>query len=233
MATVALLAVGTAITLFSGFKQASAMEKQGKQQQQIANMQAEQTRKVAERNALIIRDQAKFTAGAQTEKAKAEQASAQRAFLEQRRQTRLAQSRAKAAAGASGGGVGDPTALDIYGGLAQEGDFAAQTALFEGDSAASLLTSQAALTLYEGEQRAGMTEFGGAQQSDLLQFEGASAKYAADAKASSTRMKAVGDAASSVASSSLMSKYAPATATTGGKYGYGRTGNIDWTSGRY
>ncbi len=216
MAT-ALTIAGTAVSLFSGMSQASAMEEQGRQQQAIAAMQAEQTALVAERNALTMRDQAVFKAEQLTTRAGQERASAQRAFLEQRRKTELAQSTARAVAGASGGGVGDPTVLNIQGGLAQEGAFAEDVALFEGESAASLLTSQAALALYEGETSAAMTEFGGAQEADLLRYQGDVARYSADISARSTRMSSIGKAASSVGGI-LMSKYAPGGTTTGGTY---------------
>jgi len=224
MATVAMMAVGTVVSLFSGMQQASAIEQQGKQQQQIAAMQAEQTRLVAERNALIITDSAKHRAGQQTTLAGQERASSQRAFLEQRRQTALAVSRAKAVSGASGGGVGDPTSLDIYGGIVQEGEFGAQTALFEGESAASLLTSQAALTLYEGEQKAAMTHFSGSQQADLIQYQGDNALYSSKVSAKNTRTAAIGKAA--VSAGNMMAKYDPSTST--GSYS---TGSETWADG--
>ena len=201
--TIAVLS--TAVTLFSGFQQASAMEKQGEQQQRLAVAQAEQTRTVAERNALITRDQAQFKSAQLEQQGIAEQASAQQAFLERRRQSRLLESRAKAVAGSSGGGVGDPTALNIISGLAGEGEFGAQSALFEGESAASLLNTQSALALYEGEQRAEMTEFGGAQQSSLQEYQGANAKYSAGVSARNTRTAAVGKAVGSA--SSMYGKY--------------------------
>ena len=209
-----LTGLGAAFTLFSGMQQAKAQEAQAQRQQQIAQQQAEQTALVAERNALIIRDQDKYTAARLKEKGGAERATSQRKFIEERRQNKLVQSRAKAVAGASGGGVGDPTALDIYGGIAAEGEFAAQTALFEGESAASLLSSQAALALYEGEQRAVMTEFGGEQQADLIRYQGETALFEGKQAASNTRIAAIGSAV--VSAGSLSAKYAPTQ--TGGSY---------------
>lgn len=225
MAT-AMMVASAAMTIFSGFQQGKAQEAQGKRQQQIAQMQAERTQEVAARNALITRQQATFKAQQLEAKGVQEQASAQRAASEQRRQTRLTQSRARAVAGASGGGVGDPTSLDIYGGIAQEGQFAAETALFEGDSAANLLNSQAALALYEGEQQATSIEFGGAEQSSLLRYQGDVATFEGKQAAQQSRIGGITKAVGQVATSGISSKYAPsgsyssATGSAGARSSY-------------
>ena len=219
MAT-ALAVVSPIMTLFAGMQQASAQEKQGQRQQQIANQQAEQTRLVAERNALVVTQQAEHKATGLKAQGIQEQASAQRGFIEQRRQTRLQQSRAIAVAGASGGGVGDPTTLDVYGGIAQEGQFAAETALFEGDSAASLLNSQAALALYEGEQNSTNILYGGESQASLTEYGGAMSAYEGKVKASNTRTAAIASAATQGAKT-LAGKYAPSGSQSRGGRTFG------------
>jgi hypothetical protein len=233
MAT-ALTIASMALTAFSGMQQAAAAKEQGMQQQMIAHQQAEQTRLVAERNALIIRDQSKFQASQYKTKAGREQASAQREFLERRRQQRLSESRAVAVAGASGGGVGDPTVLNIIGDIAGEGDFAAQTALFEGDSAAHLLNTEAALAIYEGEQKAGMQEYQGASQAGLLEYQGDTARY--NSKVAARNIK-IGTAAKIAGQgASMMSKYSPSSSTGyNGTFAAPRAGSdtspIIWTKG--
>jgi len=202
----ALAVVSPIMTVFSGFQEASAIEKQGKRQQEMANLQAQHTRDVAERNALIATDQAAYKAERLKTEAIQEQAIAQRSFIEKRRQSRLAESRAVAVAGASGGGVGDPTVLNIISELAGEGEFGAQSALFEGESAASLLNTEAALALYEGEQRSTNILYSGSEQAGLKEYEGASARYSSKVSARDTRIAAIGKAVSQ-ASSGLTGKY--------------------------
>ena len=194
-AAAALAGAGLALTVFSGFQQASAMEAQGRRQQEIAAQQAEQTRLVAERNALITQQNAEARAKELKRKAGQEQAASQRKMIEARRQGNLRLSRARAVAGASGAGVADPTALDIYGGIAQETDFQAGTALFEGESAANLLRTQAAVTIYEGERKSEMLLYEGAQQADLATYQGQMANFSAQSQASAKRMSTIGNAA--------------------------------------
>lgn len=65
-----------------------------------------------------------------------EQASAQRRAEQERRKSRVIQSRALAVAGASGGGVSDVTVLDIVSDIASEGAYRAEVARYEGDDRA-------------------------------------------------------------------------------------------------
>lgn len=73
-----------------------------------------------------------------------EQASAQRRAIEERRQARLASSRAQALAAASGGGADDPSVVNAMAGLEEEGSYRALTALYGGDTAAQQLHDEAA-----------------------------------------------------------------------------------------
>lgn len=63
-------------------------------------------------------------------------ATSQRDAIEEQRQGRLARSRAKAVAAASGAGVSDPTVIDRFADLEAEGAYGAASRLFEGESGA-------------------------------------------------------------------------------------------------
>ena len=73
----------------------------------------------------------------------AERASAQRRAIEERRQARLASSRATALAAASGGGVDDPSVINTLADIEGEGTYRALTALYEGNDAAAGLEADA------------------------------------------------------------------------------------------
>ncbi len=72
-----------------------------------------------------------------------ERASSQRAAMEERRQARLAASRALTVAAASGGGVDDPTVLNALAGIEGEGEYRALSALYEGNESASGMEAEA------------------------------------------------------------------------------------------
>jgi hypothetical protein len=72
-----------------------------------------------------------------------DRASSQRASVEQRRNARLLQSRALAVAGASGGGISDPTVVNLLAKLEGEGEYRALTALYEGEEEARSKERQA------------------------------------------------------------------------------------------
>lgn len=69
-----------------------------------------------------------------------ERASAQRMALEERRQARLAMSRAQAVAG---GGAGDESVLELTGDIAGEGEYNALTSIYEGEESARGRETQA------------------------------------------------------------------------------------------
>lgn len=79
-------------------------------------------------------------------------AQSQRAAVEDRRQGRLAQSRAQALAAASGAGATDPTVLNIIGDLEKEGEYRALSDLYAGDSQAQSLEYGAKVRRKTGKQ---------------------------------------------------------------------------------
>lgn len=101
---------------------------------------------------------AQFQAKQLEQKAGQDRASSQRVAIEKRREASVASSNAIARAGASGGGVDDPTVLNILGGLHQQGEYNALSALFSGEEAGRSAELQAAGARMEGKQakKAGM-----------------------------------------------------------------------------
>lgn len=73
-----------------------------------------------------------------------ERAASQRSAMEERRQGRLASSRALALAAASGAGADDPTVVNAIADIEGEGEYRALTALYEGNTAGDDLERQAA-----------------------------------------------------------------------------------------
>ena len=69
----------------------------------------------------------------------------QRDAAEARRQTELIASRSLAVAAASGGGVSDPTVVNLIANAAGEGEYRARVALYEGEARARSLRQQAIL----------------------------------------------------------------------------------------
>lgn len=201
----------TAFEFVGGMQQASAMEQQGAMQQQIYNMHAQQAQAVSERNALIMRDQAAYDAARLEEQGRSEQATAQRAAIEERRRKRLTQSRAQAVGAASGAGALDPTMLDIAGELEEEGEYNAMSRLFEGDTAAQGLRNSANLRQYEGRTGSAMELYSGRTQADLLRYQGSVSRAESKLAASNARMKAGGSLFSG--GSNLYNKYAPSRET--------------------
>lgn len=120
--------VGAVGTLVSSESSASAAKAAGKDANRVAKWEAAQL----ERNA------------------GQERAAAQRQAIEERRQGRLAISRARALAGASGAGVSDPTVTNILADLASQGETNALTAMWEGEESARNMEFQAAGRRYEG-----------------------------------------------------------------------------------
>lgn len=73
-----------------------------------------------------------------------ERAVSQRRAIEEKRQSRLAASRALAVAAASGGGASDPTVVNAIANLEGEGEYRALSSLYEGNVAGDDLERQAA-----------------------------------------------------------------------------------------
>jgi hypothetical protein len=80
-----------------------------------------------------------------------ERAASQRQAIEDRRQTRLAQSRLQALAG---GGGGDPTVVKLASDIAGEGELRALTSLYGGDDKGRSLEMQATANRASGKARA-------------------------------------------------------------------------------
>lgn len=88
-----------------------------------------------------------------------ERATAQRAAIEERRKGALARSRATAIAAASGGGVQGTDVENILSNLSAEGEYNAQSALYEGEEQARGLESQAAAELYGSKLNKSMASY--------------------------------------------------------------------------
>lgn len=101
---------------------------------------------------------ADFQAAQMRQQAGQERAASQRVAIEKRREATIAQSRAQAVAAASGGGATDKTVLDLTGGLAQQGEYNALSALFEGEESARGMELGATSAQMQGKQakKAGM-----------------------------------------------------------------------------
>lgn len=115
-----------------------------------ASQQADAQREagnVAYQQALIRNQQAQAEAKRLEDKANAEQAASQRQAIEEKRKATIIASRAQAVMAASGAGV-DANILD---GILAEGDYAADVALYEGDTAAESRRYDAKLRRWEGE----------------------------------------------------------------------------------
>lgn len=93
---------------------------------------------------------ADFQAAQQEQQAGQQRAAAQRQAIEQRRQSRVLESRARAVAGASGAGVGDPTVVNELADIKNVGEFNALTALFQGEESATGLEMAAESARREG-----------------------------------------------------------------------------------
>ena len=138
----ALFAASTLVGTVGQIQQGQAAKAAGQAQAQSAQYQAA----LQEKSAKSIEQQASE-----------ERASAQRASIEQRRQGKLASSRAQTVAAASGAGALDPTIVNIMGDLDTETEYRALTAMYEGEERARGLETEAGL------RRAGAagTRYGG------------------------------------------------------------------------
>ena len=99
---------------------------------------------------MLFRSMAKFEARQMETKANEQRAVAQREAINRRREGDILTSRALAAAGASGAGTLDPGVLSLIGGINRETEFAASTELFNAESAATNMESQAGATRLSG-----------------------------------------------------------------------------------
>lgn len=128
----ALKAIGTVVSVIGSIQQFQAQKAAAKQQEAIANAQA-----------LSMEQQAGQ-----------ERAASQRAAFQARKEGALVSSRAGAIAAASGAGALDPSIVNIMGGIEQETELRAQTALFEGEESGRGLEHQADIARATGSLRA-------------------------------------------------------------------------------
>lgn len=112
--------------------------------------------------------QADFRARQLDFQASQELAAEQHDVVEKRRQNQILQSRALAAAGASGGGALDSNVLKAITGIAEEGERDVQTGLFNASSEADKARQAASVSRFEGKLAkrssrlaAGVTAFSG------------------------------------------------------------------------
>jgi len=111
----------------------------------------------ADKIAAQKRAAAEFEAGQLEVQAGQEKAASQRTAMVEGRQTALVQSRAIALAAASGGTATDPTVLRIIGGIASEGAYRQNVALYQGEEKARQLRIAAAADRMSGDISAGAT----------------------------------------------------------------------------
>jgi len=124
--------VGTVLSAKGNVDAGNAAARRGKAEQKLAEYQAAQLEQNAGQ----------------------EIASGQRDAEAQLLQSRLLQSRALAVAAASGGGALDPNVLKIIGGIAGEGQQAADTTRYNAKESARGMRDQASATRYSGYQAA-------------------------------------------------------------------------------
>lgn len=117
-------------------------------------------------------------------------ASTQRQAMEERRQGRLAASRALAVAAASGGGVSDPSIVDLISRTEGEAHYRASIALYEGEAEARRLRFEAMM---------------GRGNAALVRSYGSADQSAGENAAASFNMKAIGKLVEG--GSSLYAKY--------------------------
>lgn len=113
---------------YGAIQSAGAAQDYGSQQWLLANYQSQQQR----------------------QRAGQEQAVAQRAGADEERYARLLASRAVAVAGASGGGVTDPTVNKVIADISGEGAYRSALKIWQGDEAARSLNAGADASLYGG-----------------------------------------------------------------------------------
>lgn len=99
---------------------------------------------------LSAEDSARKEAAALIMRSKARRAEGVAGAMEERRQGRLAVSRAQAVAAANGGNLADPTFVNVAGDLGAESEYRALARLYEGETAAQSDEQVAAIAKREG-----------------------------------------------------------------------------------
>jgi hypothetical protein len=117
-------------------------------------------------------------ARAMERKANEDTAASQREGIRRSREASLVASRQQALAAASGGSATDKTVLDLMSGTAEEGAYQSQSALYEGQSRAAGLRSQADISRFQGDQarRAGRSRANATILSGISNFASGTAR---------------------------------------------------------
>lgn len=115
-----------------------------------ANAGAQQAAQAAELAGQRQQQSDKFQADQMEVQAGQELAASQRAAQEQRRQAAFVASRAVAVAGASGGGVTDPTVANLIGDIQGEGAYRSALKIYQGEDNARQLRMGADAKTFEG-----------------------------------------------------------------------------------
>lgn len=146
--------------------------------QYLGNREASKT---ARAQAKMARVRAEFDAWQAEEDSKESIAIAQREAMEERRQSDIVASRALAVAAASGGGVSDPTIVNLIARIKGEGAYRAAVAMYEGESRARQYRLAAASSRYGGAQaqlEGARQQVGYAYRNLGLVFESGASLYA-------------------------------------------------------
>lgn len=123
---------------------------------------AEDTANLNAQNALKI---AQYNAAKHETAAGQEKAAAQKVAKETKRQFRLKQSRVLALAAASGGGAMDMDVVNAIAGFEIEGDLASQTALYQGDERARMLTEEGEAGIWDAKTKGNVIKYAGKAKS--------------------------------------------------------------------
>lgn len=98
-------------------------------------------------------------------------AASQRRAQEELRRSKLLSSRALAVAAASGAGASDPTVVDIISGIAGEGAYRSELALYEGREAKRAMDAKADAARYQGKQARGASYINAATSFGKTMFD--------------------------------------------------------------
>lgn len=206
-----MMIASTAMKFGGGLKEAKGVQQQGDAvvQGSTAAANAELARGTAARQGSVLEALQLEQAAGQ------ERASSQRGAIEQRRQARIAQSRAVALAAASGGSSTDATVVNILGDIGAEGEYRALTELFEGSERAHGLEFDAALR-----RRSGDIELTSSRRAaEMILAEGSARKRALNIQARSAKRSAFSNLLSSAPSLfERFGKLVPKTDSGGGGY---------------
>lgn len=115
---------------------------------------------------------AQANAAAEERRAGEERAAATREAARRAQQTSLLLSKQQALAASSGGGATDETVLGLMGGVAKEGQYQQDSAIYAGDSKATNLEDEAAIARWKGQnaRTAGYISAGGSVLSGVSGF---------------------------------------------------------------